>query len=139
MGHRFDWIVIVLVVVALLGITGVTSYNAGVAHGVVREAPQSGGAVVAPDAAPPVYYWHARPWGWGFFPFFPLWILIFWFFVFRGLCWRRRWYGPYGYRRWYGEGYGYPQDVPPGFDEWHRRAHARPNAPTDAPPAEPKA
>jgi len=136
MSHRFDWAIIVLVVVALLGITGVTSYNAGVARG----ATQSSTVAAAPDAAAPVYHWHARPWGWGFFPFFPLWILFFWLFALRGLGWRRRWYGPYGYRHWYGDRYGYPEDVPPAFDEWHRRAHARPNAPPQtAPPTDTKA
>lgn len=58
----------------------------------------------------PYYGWH-RPWGFGFL-FIPL-FFAFWFFVVRGLFWRRG--------RYYGGGCG-----PRGrFDEWHRQAHAR--------------
>lgn len=91
---------------------GFWAYQAGVAHGIE----QSGKIVVPPSGGPypypypyPYYGWH-RPWGFGFF-FVPL-FFIFWFFVVRGLFWRRAWYGG---------GCG-----PRGrFDEWHRQAHAR--------------
>ena len=53
-----------------------------------------------------------------------LFFLAFWFFVlriffFRGGPWRRGWRGYYDDR----------QDVPPVFEEWHRRAHERNNQP----------
>jgi len=79
-----------------------------VSHGIE----QSGKIVVPPSGAYPYPYygWHG-PWGFGGFFFVPL-FFLFWFFVVRGLFWRRAWYGG---------GCG-----PRGrFDEWHRQAHAR--------------
>ena len=112
MGRRYGWL-ITLVVAAGLAAVGVFTYNLGVAQGLA----EGGRLVAAPGgAAVPVVYW-PRPWfGFGFFPFFPLFILL-WIFAARGLFWRRRWYG-----RDYGYGCG---GVPPAFDEWHRRAHAQ--------------
>ena len=107
MGGRFGWL-IGLLVIAMLAIVGVYAYNVGVAHGLA----ESGRLVAAPGAAVPVVFW--RPWGFGFFPFFPLLFIRFWCVALRGLFWRRRWYGG-------ACGYG---GVPPAFDEWHRRAHA---------------
>jgi len=91
---------------------GIGAYNAGVAQGLA----ESGRLIAAPPAgAPYVYVWH-RPWGFGFFPFFPLLFLFLFFFVVRGLLWRGRWHGGWHYRH---------DGVPPAFEEWHRRAHAR--------------
>jgi hypothetical protein len=106
-GYRFRWLA-ALLVVGLMAAVGIYSYNVGWAQGVA-----SGAAVAAPGAVPlvPMY----RPWGWGFgfFPFFPLFFILFWFVILRGLFWRSHWR-----HRWDERG------VPPAFEEWHRRAHA---------------
>ena len=96
---------------------GLGAYNAGVAQGIA----QSGALAAQPSGQPyPVYpyAWHG-PWGFGFFPIFPFFFLLLFFFAVRGLFWRGRgWGARYG-------------GVPPAFEEWHRRAHAeRPTQPT---------
>jgi len=70
--------------------------------------------IAAPPAGAPYIYVWPRPWGFGF-PFFPILLFLFFFFVVRGMLWRGRWAGGWGYRY---------DGVPPMFDEWHRRAHA---------------
>src|SRR5262245_2067695 len=90
---------------------GIAAYNAGVAHGIA----ESGRMIAAPPVGTPVFIW-PRPWGFGFFPFFPLLFLFLFFSVVRGLLWRGPWH-----RRW---AYRY-EGVPPMFEEWHRRAHSR--------------
>ena len=113
----------VLLAVLLAGVIGVAAYNAGVSHGLAVQVPAAAGAYPYP------HYWH--PWGF----FFPI---LFGFLLLRLVFWggHRRWYGRgyhgggyYG-RGCYGGGYG---DVPPAFDEWHRRAHQ--HGPEDHPPA----
>jgi len=112
MGHRYQWL-IGLFVIAMLAIVGVYAYNMGVAQGLA----ESGRLVGAPGAGVPVVLW--RPWGFGFFPFFPLLFILFWFVALRGLFWRGAGDGrACGYR-----------GVPPAFDEWHRRAHAQQGPP----------
>ena len=101
-----------LVIVGAAAI-GIGAYNAGMAQGFA----ESGRAVTAPPAGTPYVYIWPRPWGFGFFPFFPLFFFLLFFFVVRGLLWRAPWRGGCGYR------YG---GVPPAFDEWHRRAHGEP-------------
>src|ERR1044071_196634 len=94
----------------LAAMVGFAAYQSGVERGI-----EQSGKLVAPPAGAspypypyPYYGWH-RPWG-GFF-FVPL-FFLFWFFVVRGLFWRRAWYGG---------GCG-----PRGrFEEWHRKAHER--------------
>ena len=111
MNSTYRWIALAGALLLAVAV-GFWAYQAGVAHGIE----QSGKIVVPPSGGPypypypyPYYGWH-RPWGFGFF-FVPL-FFIFWFFVVRGLFWRRAWYGG---------GCG-----PRGrFDEWHRQAHAR--------------
>ena len=109
-------LIAVLALAAAVAI-GLGAYNAGVAQGIA----ESGRAVAAlPPGATPVYLWPYRGFGFGFFPFF---VLLFLFFVLRGVIWRRqRWYGWGG---GWGPGCGYYRGVPPApyFDEWHRRAH----------------
>jgi hypothetical protein len=71
--------------------------------------------------------------------------LLFAFFrlVFRPWGWRGGWGGPWGRGRWghHGgpDGQGGPEghNVPPMFEEWHRRAHGEtpPTPPTDTPPS----
>jgi hypothetical protein len=100
-------------------IVGFWAYNLGLAHGLAQQLPPPPAGV-----QPWAYY---RPWGFG--PFFPVFFLVFWFFVFRLLLFRG---GPW--RRAWGRYYdGRFSDVPPMFDEWHRRAHERENPPP-APP-----
>ena len=108
--------------VVLIGMLGsvaiaVIAYNMGVSHGLAIGAPAAGGQSGVPGAAVyGPYGWH-HPWGFGFFPFAPVLFIFFWFFLLRGLFW-----GGFHRRRWYYPG---PYDVPPSFDEWHRRAHDR--------------
>jgi len=89
---------------------GFVAYNLGAAHGAALAGAAANGAL------PPYPYawgWY-RPWGFGFgFPIF--FFLFFWLFVGRLLFWGGPWR-----RRWH-----YYGDVPPSFDEWHRRAHER--------------
>jgi len=109
----------VLLAVLLASVIGVAAYNAGVSHGLAVQVPAA-----APGVYPYPHYWH--PWGFGFF--FPL--------LFAFLALRLVFGGAFGHRRWHG-GRGYygarPYDVPPAFDEWHRRAHQRGSE--DHPPA----
>jgi hypothetical protein len=112
MGSGRSWL-IGLVIVALVAVIGVYTYNLGVAQGIAESS-----RVGTATGTVPVVVW-PRPWGFGFgfFPFFPLLFILFALFAFRGLCWRGAWRG---------RGYG---GVPPAFEEWHRRAHERQEQP----------
>ena len=90
-----------------LGI-GVVAFNMGVAQGMT----QSAQALTPPPGTAYVYVW-PRPWGFGFGFLFPLFFFAFWLLVVRNLFWRRGWGSYRG------------GEVPPAFEEWHRRAHAR--------------
>jgi hypothetical protein len=100
-------------------VLGIGAYNAGVAQGLA----ESGRLIAAPAVGTPVYVWQ-RPWGFGFFPFFPLLFLFLFFFVVRGMLWRGRGHGGWRYRY---------EGVPPMFEEWHRRAHAHAPEPGSRP------
>ncbi len=107
----------------------------GTAQGVVQSAPS--GAEVPHAVAPYGYYGHAwGPFGFGFGGVILFLIaVVVGFFILRRLLWG----GPMG-GRWTRRGFGLfgdepdgdargqarrgPYDVPPNFDEWHRRAHA---------------
>jgi len=113
----------VLVLIAAVGGIAFFAYQAGFAHGspVTLQAP-SGQTVPAPYPYP--YYGMAfhRPWGFGFGCFgilIPLFLFFLAIHAFRVLFWGPRlgWrhHGPYG-RGWNG-------DVPPMFEEWHKKAH----------------
>ncbi len=108
-----------LFAIALLAMAGVYIYNLGVAHGLAEGSAATG----VGGSAPFIGWW--RPWGFGFFPFFPFLFVVFWFFVLRGLVWRGPWYG----RRWYGRWSDGRDGVPPAFEEWHRRVHDRHEGP----------
>jgi hypothetical protein len=113
---------------------GVASYNIGVERGLAAgtaaaatSSAAAPGAQTAPAPNAPYgpygpYGWY-RPWRFGFFGPFAL--ILFWFLIVRLMFWggfrRRRWYypGPYG--------------NPAAFDEWHRHAHDRMNAPPPSP------
>ena len=100
----------VLAAAILATLVGVLAYNAGVANGLA----QTGQAVGGPGAFGP-YGWY-RPWGFGFF--FPFLFFGLWFLALRALFWG----GPWRRYRCYGGAF---HEVPPAFDEWHRRAHER--------------
>ena len=120
----FRGLAIAALVVAAAAAIGFGAYNAGVAQGVA----ESGRIITAPPAGAPYVY--LRPWGFGFFPFFPVLFFLVFFFVVRGLLWRGGGRGGCGYR-------GYREDAPMAWDEWHRRAHGeqRPSAPPPTPMA----
>lgn len=121
---------VALLVMAAAAAIAIGAYNAGVAHGIGQSAqivtvPPGGGA--APPAGVPYVYMYPRPWGFHFFPVFPLFFFLIVFFILRGFLWRGPWRGG-----WSGScgGWGYRYGgVPPAFDEWHRRAHGEPPAP----------
>ena len=82
-------LVVGAIVLAAATAIAIGAYNAGVAHGVAEAA-----RVVAPQAGnPPVVYPYGwgRPWGFGFFPVFPLLFILFLVFVLRGLFWGGPW------------------------------------------------
>ena len=108
MGTGLRWLT-GLVMVSALAVVGVYTYNLGFAHGLGEAA-----RTVAPGGAGPVVAWWPRPWGFGFFPLFPLLFILFWILVLRAVFWRGAWYG---------RGCGGYIGVPPAFEEWHRRAH----------------
>ena len=88
MGERFGFrLLLGIALVGMLAAVGVYTYNLGLAHGIA----QSGQLVAAPGGGAPVVIW-PRPWGFGFFPFFPL-MILFWIVVARALFWRGAWRG----------------------------------------------
>jgi hypothetical protein len=108
---RSSWMLAAGTVVLALA-AGAVAYNMGVSHGLAQGSVAQGGA--------PPYGWGYRPFGFGF----PLFFLLFWVLLFRGLFWGAPWR-----RRWY---YGGPPDMPGTFDDWHRRAHERMKEPPPA-------
>lgn len=110
MSNTYRWTVLVGALLLAVAV-GVAAWQAGVAHGIEQSGkivvPQSGGPYPYPYPYP-YYGWH-RPWGSGFL-FVPFFFILFWFFVVRGLFWRRAGYGGCGPRG--------------RFDEWHRQAHS---------------
>ncbi len=111
MSGNFRWSALVLAVLLALGI-GYGAYNYGFSQGVANS-PQVAAAIRDGGHA----YGYPYPWhhGFGFFPFFPFVAIFFWILIAKLFFWGGR---PWRYRGWYG-----PGDVPPMFDEWHRRAH----------------
>lgn len=93
---------------------GVYGYNLGLARGLA----EAGRTLGTPEARPMVMYPRMWSFGSGFFPFFPLFVVLSWFFLARALFWRGGWGRHYRF-----------DGVPPAFDKWHRRAHARQEPP----------
>ena len=119
MNHPSPWRALFIALLVVLGAValGVSTYHAGVANGIA----ESGRAIAAPPAGTPYVYVWPRPWGFGFFPIFPIFFLLFFFFAARSLLWRGPWRGGCGWRH---------GGVPPAFEEWHRRAHGdQPSSP----------
>lgn len=105
-----------LFVVATIVAGGAYAYHLGVAHGLAEAGALAGGASNVPPRA---WAWH--PWGFGFFPFFPLLFVLLALAVLRGHSWRGGWYRGCA-----------DHGVPRPLEEWHRRAHeqqARPSEP----------
>jgi hypothetical protein len=93
---------------------GIVAYDAGLTRGAAEAAAAAG---TLPAYA---YGWH-RPWGFGFgFPL--LFFFLFWLVLARAAFWG----GPWRRRCYYRGG-----DVPPAFDDWHRRAHERMQSDSD--------
>jgi len=115
MFNNYRWGVALLALLLALGI-GFGVYNYGVSQGIANS-PQIAAAIRDGGHVGYPYAWHYGPFGFGFFPFFPFFAILFWIVIARVLFWR--WGGPWGRGRgWYSR-----DEVPPMFDEWHRRAH----------------
>jgi hypothetical protein len=119
-GSSWRALAVALLVIAGAAAISIGAYNTGVAHGIARSAQ----ALAAPPAgAPPYVYLRPRPWGFGFFPFFPFLFVLCLILVLRGLLWRGPWRG----------GWGCHYDGRAAFEEWHQRAHGEQSPST--PPA----
>jgi len=128
--RRKRWVAILFVAI-IATVVGLVAYNAGVAHGVAISGAVAGAVerdargAMYPYPYPYAFGWH--PWGFGFGGFgffFPFLFFGLWFLAFRFLFWG----GPWRRRHWHEGG---PHDLPPAFDEWHRRAHERMNTAPD--------
>jgi hypothetical protein len=93
----------VLVAALVAGAVGTAAYRAGVMQGLSDAGRLPSGSPV-PYAYGP--FWHHGPFGFGFF-LFPLLGLVLFFGLLRGLFWGPRCWGPHRM----------------SLDEWHRRAH----------------
>ena len=134
MNRRLVVGILVVLLLAVVAVTaGVFAYQAGVAQGLVT----SGKVVIPEGGVGVVPYGYHMPFygGWGFgFGFvrclFPLLGFFLLFSLLRLAFWRG---GGWGRRGWGHGGYGMGgpggSNVPPMFDEWHKRAHGEP-APT---------
>jgi hypothetical protein len=128
-GRLFRALAVAALVLIGAAAIAIGAYNAGMANGIA----ESGRMIAAAPAAgtPYVYVW-PRPWGFGYFPFFPVLFLLFFFFAVRGLLWRSAFALRASARHGFGETSSPPHGsggcrydgVPPMFEEWHRRAHA---------------
>jgi hypothetical protein len=109
-----------LIVIAIVAGIGVYVYNVGVAQGVAQGAAARGDGV----AAAPYYGWPVFfPGGFGLFfclPFLLLWLL---FPLFGWRRWGRPPIATIGGWARHREHWGKSMNVPPMFEEWHRRAH----------------
>jgi uncharacterized membrane protein len=112
MGNRtVFWVAVGLLVIGTMAGVEYWAYNAGLDHGLANAHAAAGGT--------PVVAWPRWGFGFGFFPLFPIFFILLWVFLLRGLFWRGRSWGR-------ACGYGYRSGgVPPQFEEWHRRAHGQ--------------
>jgi hypothetical protein len=133
-------IILTLVLIGAVVGLGVIVFNAGVAHGAALAArlPQGEGLRALPFHAMP----HARMYyGFGGFGFLgllvPIFLILLIFFAIRGLFWR----GPRTWSHMRSDYWSrtpkqgdWEHNVPPMFEEWHRRVHEKsPETQTDAP------
>jgi hypothetical protein len=118
MNRRFAaGIALVLIALVVSAAIGTTAYRAGVVRGLADAGrlptPDPGTAVVPPYGHYGPFWYHGP---WGFAPsgfLLPLLFIGLMFVLLRGLFWGRR-CGGHGY---------WSTDIPPRFEEWHRRAH----------------
>ena len=122
----------VLLLIGLIVAGGTFVYRAGVTRGIsqapevaeaIQQSAENGGQVV-----PPMFnrgYGYAYPYhgfghnfGFGLFHFFGFFIFLFFFFGVLRLIFFRGWAHRHGHWGKHWEG-----NVPPMFDEWHKRAH----------------
>lgn len=101
-GRWLPWVIGLV----LAAVAATVAYNVGLSQGLVGQG----------TAAAPIVYrgWH----GFGL-----IFALFFFFAIFRGCAWG--WGGPRYWR--YHRGYyrHWDDEVPPDFEEWHRRAHEK--------------
>jgi hypothetical protein len=126
---RIFWrILAALVLIAAVVGIGFYAYSLGVSQALVQKLPA---AQVAPVPAP--YFYPMHPFfGFGWGPLgclVPLFLLFLVMGSFRALFW----HGPMGWRHmhrrhwgWHDENGKDGKDVPPFFEEWHRRVHGEP-------------
>lgn len=128
--NRSTWlgVVMALVIAAGLGGLGLMVFNAGVAQGLAESGKLAIAAGSQGAATTGAWYAYPHAWGFGFGPLgclVPFLLLLGFFAVMRLLFWGRHSYRPWGasggrshFGRWE------EHDVPPFFDEWHRRVHS---------------
>ncbi|MEX0788100.1 MAG: hypothetical protein WD040_04810 [Anaerolineales bacterium] len=123
-GRPWRFVLIALLLIGTAAAVGYYAYQAGMARGVAESAsitaPPAGAMPMAP------FYFHPRPFGFGFGGLGCL-VPILFFFLFFGLLKSMFWGGRWGWGHGHGMGghkYG-PEgsDVPPMFREWYRRMH----------------
>ena len=128
-----------LLLIALIIGGGAIVYRAGMAQG-ISQSPAVATAIVQsaesgqPVPVPPMMYGHGYGYGYpmyrphhGFFPFGAICGSIFFLFLIFGLM-KLVFFGGMRHRGWEGHKHGpwskhWEGDVPPMFDEWHKRAH----------------
>jgi hypothetical protein len=116
---------VVLAAVLILGATGTIAYRAGLAQGLSQT-----GAVPAHSWS---HWGHGHHWHPPFGFVFPALVLILGFVLLRHALWGGRCWGGRG-GNGYWSGYGpWGREVPPGFAEWHRRAHESMEGPKEGP------
>ena len=128
---RIFWrvLVVVVLVAAIVGL-GAYAYNLGMAQGIAQKI-----TLPAGQSAPVPYMYYGHPFfgaGFGLLGcLIPLFLLFLVFGSMRALFW----HGPMGWRHMHRRGWDWrdenSKDVPPFFAEWHRRAHAAPEAQDD--------
>jgi hypothetical protein len=139
-------IILTIVLIAALAGLGFIIFNAGVARGMAFSArlPQGEGLRALPYFAMP----HARMYyGFGGFGFLgllvPIFLILLIFFTIRGLFWRvpRTW--SHMHSSYWGDPFkrgDWEHNVPPMFEEWHRRVHKKSSeTQQETPETEPRA
>lgn len=134
-----------LVILAVIAAVGVFAFQAGMSRGAGLNLPVGGdelrqfGRGFGHGFGGMPFMGHIG--GFFFLPFLflkcliPLILLFLVFGIIRRMMWGRHMmhgHGPWGQ-------HGEREGVPPMFDEWHRRAHAKPDEKPAEPPAEPPA
>jgi hypothetical protein len=124
-------IILTIVLIAALAGLGFVVFNAGVARGMAfaGRLPQGEGLRALPYFGMPharMYYGYG---GFGFLGFLtPIFLIILIFFAIRGLFWRgpRTWSHMHsGYWGGLSKQGDWEHNVPPMFEEWHRRVHEK--------------